>query len=510
MRNLIPFDFADLGPTECAWLLLAFGGLSVLAARERRGRAAAIVGGLMALGGIVRMLTIEAAPAWNWWVGPVLVAPLLGAGVVLLRRARRRLVVLAGGTWPLAGIWTGALVLVSLAAQPFDLDPLANAGEWLFLAFMGVTLASLVQRGGTLRTFLVSRGRMWWGALAFLLLCYVARPFGVTWVGGLFLAIVAWLIHAVAEQGAEMRRYVRRRLVGAPFTLLVLLVLSFVMMRLAPGGPFAKDKRVDPEVLKVLEAQYGYDRPLHVQFGRYMGKLLWHGDLGVSTKQKGRTVNEIIAHHAGASARLGLAAIVLALLIGLTSGLISGMRQNSIFDYASMTGAMIGLALPTFVVGPMLVLLFAMKLDCLRVSGWEDFPRDLILPAVTLSLPFAARIARLTRAGMLEIVNQDYIRTARAKGLSEPVIVLRHTLKGTLLPVISFLGPAIALLLTGSLVVETIFNVPGLGTEFVQSALNRDYSLAMGLVVMFGTLLVLFNLVVDIAYAFLDPRIRHA
>ncbi|MHC4136608.1 MAG: ABC transporter permease, partial [Planctomycetota bacterium] len=498
MRNLIPFDFADLGPAEFAWLLLAFGGLSLLAGGERRGRGAAMVGGLIALFGLVRRFTVEPTSAWTWWVGPILVAPALAAAVVLLGRAQPRLAMLVGGERRLAWGWTGALVLVSLLARPFDLHPLANAGEWLFLVFLGVALASLVQGGGSLRAFLMARGRMWWGALAFLLLCHFAGPFGVTWVGGFFLAILAWLVHAVAGQGDEMSRYVQRRLVGAPFTLLVLLVLSFVMIRQAPGGPFAKDKRVDPEVLKILERQYGFDQPLHVQFGRYMGKLLWHGDLGVSTKQKGRTVNEIIAHHAGASARLGLAAMALALLIGLTSGLVSGMRQNSIFDYTSMTGAMIGLALPTFVVGPMLVLLFSIKLGWFNVSGWEDFPRDLILPAITLSLPFAARIARLTRAGMLEIVNQDYIRTARAKGLSEPVIVIRHTLKGTLLPVVSFLGPAVTFLLTGSLVVETIFRVPGLGTEFVHSALNRDYSLAMGLVVMFGTLLVLFNLVVDI------------
>ena len=207
---------------------------------------------------------------------------------------------------------------------------------------------------------------------------------------------------------------------------------------------------------------------------------------------------------------LGLAALLLSLLIGISAGLISGLKQNSFFDYASMTGATIGLALPTFIVGPMLVLLFAMRLDWVNVTGWDVFPRDLILPAITLALPFAARVARLTRAGMLEVVNQDYIRTARAKGLSEPVIVMRHTLKGTLLPVVSYLGPAVSQMLVGSLVVETIFGVPGIGKEFVQSALNRDYGMALGLVLMFGTILIVMNLIVDIAYAFLDPRIRHA
>jgi len=508
VRNLIPFDFVDLGPVEFAWLLLVFGGLSLLAPEGRRVLQAVIVWGLMAAFGVVRWSTVPVTPAWTWWVGPVLVSPLLGAGVVLLGLARPWLVARFGAR-RLVRAWVAALVALSLLARPFGLHPLTNAAEWIFLAFLGTAAAALVERDGRLRAWLAGR-RLWWGAFAFLVLCYLARPFGVSWVGGLFIAIGVRLVYAVAEQGAEMQRYVRRRLVGAPFTLVVLLVLSFVMMRQAPGGPFAKDKRVDPEVLKVLEKQYDLDKPLIVQFRKYMFNLMWWGDLGVSTKQKGRTVNEIISNHAGASARLGLAAMVLALLIGLTSGLVSGMRQNSIFDYASMTGAMIGLALPTFVVGPMLVLVFSIKLGWSNVSGWEDFPRDLILPAITLSLPFAARIARLTRAGMLEIVNQDYIRTARAKGLSEPVIVIRHTLKGALLPVVSFLGPAVTILLVGSLVVETIFNVPGLGTEFVQSALNRDYSLTMGLVVMFGTLLVLFNLVVDIAYAFLDPRIRHA
>ncbi|MHC4971200.1 MAG: ABC transporter permease [Planctomycetota bacterium] len=508
MRNLIPFDFVDLGPAEFAWLLLAFGGLSLLAPTGRRVLQAAIVWGLMAAFGVVRWYTVPITAAWTWWVGPVLVSPLLGAGVILLGLARPWLVARVGAR-RLGRAWIAALVALSLLARPFGLHPLADAGEWMFLAFLGTAAAALVEREGRLRTWLAGR-RLWWSAFAFLVLCYVAGPFGVSWVGGLFIAIGVRLVYAVAEQGAEMQRYVRRRLAGAPFTLVVLLVLSFVMMRQAPGGPFAKDKRVDPEVLKILEKQYDLDKPLYVQFRKYMFNLMWWGDLGVSTKQKGRTVNEIIRNHAGASARLGLAAMVLALLIGLTSGLVSGMRQNSIFDYASMTGAMIGLALPTFVVGPMLVLVFSIKLGWFNVSGWEDFPLDLILPAITLSLPFAARIARLTRAGMLEIVNQDYIRTARAKGLSEPVIVIRHTLKGTLLPVVSFLGPAVSILLVGSLVVETIFNVPGLGTEFVQSALNRDYSLSMGLVVMFGTLLVLFNLVVDIAYAFLDPRIRHA
>jgi oligopeptide transport system permease protein len=379
--------------------------------------------------------------------------------------------------------------------------------EWAFLALVAFPLARPRWLGrrvaGPLRAWHLH-------VLAIAAASVAVRPFGAGWPAGLLALAFVAIVHAVLAQGPAMRRYVLRRLVGAPVVLLVLLVLSFVIIRAAPGGPFDKEKRIAPEIRELLNAQYGYDLPLHRQFWRYMGKLVLHGDLGPSTKQKGRTVNEIIRQHAGPSLRLGLAATALAILIGVTSGVVAGIRRNSIFDYASMTGATIGLALPTFVVGPLLVLVFSMKLGWFRVAGWEQFPRDLVLPAIALSLPFAARVARLSRAGMLEIVHQDYIRTARAKGLSETAIVVRHTLKGALLPVVTFLGPALALLLTGSLVVETIFGVPGLGVEFVQSALNRDYSLAMGLVVFFGALLIGFNLVVDIAYGFLDPRIRHA
>jgi oligopeptide transport system permease protein len=403
-----------------------------------------------------------------------------------------------------------------LIARPWGRAPLAELDEWLFLAGFGVVLCAFLAPDGAVRAFLARKlgpVRGWtWLAVAFLVLCVRAGPFGVGLVGTVLFVFVTWLIYAVLEQGREMRRYVARRLLGAPLILLLVAFLSFVIMRLAPGGPYDKEKAVAPEALEVLRKERGYDKPIPVQLGMWMGPLVWEGDLGTSTKQINKPVNRIIAYHAKPSAQLGLAAVSLALLIGITAGLVSGVRRNSIFDYASMAAAMLGLALPTFIVGPMLVLAFSLHLDWFNVAGWDlaNSPKDIVLPAITLALPFAARIARLTRAGMLEIVNQDYIRTARAKGLSEPVIVIRHTLKGTLLPVVSFLGPAVAQLLTGSLVVEKIFGVPGLGSEFVNSALNRDYELAMGLVVLFGSLLIAFNLIVDIAYAFLDPRIRHA
>jgi len=509
MGRLIPVDFTALGTAEWAWLVLALGGLSLALPQGRwRRRGAFWTALVLLLLAFVRLLVTEEGSTWVRW-GPVLVVPAAGAALVLLGALRPRLEKLARNRLWMP--WTAALVLLSLLARPFGV---ARAADWLFLALLGFFLVALSDRGGLAGRLcarrVAGRVRGWHvAAAAWLGLCGAVAPFGATWVTGLGVLFLLALVYAVLAQGPQMRRYVVRRLVGAPVVLVLLLALSFVMMRYAPGGPFTKEKSIAPEVIEVLRKQYGLDQPLHVQFGRYMANLLWQGDLGQSTKQIHRSVNQIIANHAGPSARLGLAAMVLALLVGVSAGLISGIRPNSFFDYASMTGAMIGLALPTFVVGPMLVLVFALKLPWFHVAGWEDFPRDLVLPAITLSLPFSARVARLTRAGMLEIVNQDYIRTARAKGLSERAIVLRHTLKGALLPVVSFLGPAVALLLTGSLVVETIFGVPGLGVEFVQSALNRDYSLAMGLVVLFGSLLIGFNLVVDIAYGFLDPRIRH-
>jgi oligopeptide transport system permease protein len=494
MRYLFPVEFGDLGAVESLWLFLA---LALLAPRAGRPvRSSLLVAALVAAVGLLRKAALpDDAGAWDRF-GPVLFAPAFAAAVVAAGRWRPR-----GRRADAAGV--GALVLLSLAGRPFSLHPVRDLAEWAFLAFFGLAAAWVAGPRPPPRA-------RWAVAGVFLVLCAWARPFGVGWAGAAALLAANALVHAVVAQGPQMTRYVLRRLAGAPVVLFVLLLLSFALMRLAPGSPFDKEKRVDPEQQKLQEARYGLDRPLPEQFRIYMVKLAWDGDLGISTKQKDRTVNEIIAHHSGPSVALGVAAIAIALLVGVTSGLVAGIRRNSIFDYASMTGAMLGLALPTFVVGPMLVLVFAMRLDWFHVSGWTDFPRDLVLPAITLSLPFLARIARLTRAGMLEVVNQDYVRTARAKGLSEPVIVFRHTLKGALLPVVSFLGPAVAQVLTGSLVVERIFGVPGLGMEFVQSAFNRDYGLAMGLVLLFGTLLIAFNLVVDVAYGFLDPRIRHA
>jgi oligopeptide transport system permease protein len=314
--------------------------------------------------------------------------------------------------------------------------------------------------------------------------------------------------------------------------LLILVTISFLLMRAAPGGPFDMDKQVDPDIKARMMQKYHLDKPLVVQYWRFLRDLspvhifddqggidVRPGfDLGPSFKNKSRSVNEIIWLKAPVSALLGLIAVLIALVLGIGAGVIAGVRQNSIFDHGSMTIAMVGLALPTFVVGPLLALSFGLWWKLLPVAGYAEeggffaglmAPQFLILPSVALALPFAARIARLTRAGMLEIVNQDYIRTAFAKGLREHVIVLRHALRGAMLPVVSFLGPAVAQILTGSLVVEQIFAIPGIGREFVTSATNRDYTMVMGTVILFGILLVAFNLIVDVIYGLLDPRIRY-
>jgi oligopeptide transport system permease protein len=372
-----------------------------------------------------------------------------------------------------------------------------------------------------------------------------------------------------------------------PLVLFVLITLTFVLIRQAPGGPFSSERQASPEVMANLNAKYGLDRPALEQFSRYLGfgvarddtstgwePLRWHlhgggglisGDLGPSFKFKDRSVNDILGAGIGKTAILGGVATVLALALGLTAGVIGAVRRNSFFDYGSMSVATFGMSVPNFVTGPVLVLLFALTWKLLPVSGFDvriawtplvvvaagyvawrvaewtrfGFGRTslgreagafwlfalvfattaavtllvksptLILPSVTLALPFASRIARLMRAGMLEVIGQDYVRTARAKGLAETTVVLRHALKGGILPVVSYLGPAVAGILTGSLVVERVFAVPGIGSEFVEAALSRDYLLVLGVVVLDGVLLVSFNLIVDVVYGFLDPRIRY-
>lgn len=304
-----------------------------------------------------------------------------------------------------------------------------------------------------------------------------------------------------------MGRFVIRRALGLIPTLLLIVTISFFVIRLAPGSPFADERAVAPEVLADLEAKYGFDKPLWTQYLLYLKNLL-RGDLGLSTKYPQRTVNEIIALGFPVTLTLGAVALVWALLLGITAGIIGAVRQNTIWDYGAMTAAMIGISVPTFVLGPLLVLIFSLSLYLFPPGGWGAW-QYVVLPGITLGTVRAAYIARLTRAGMLEVVRADFVRTARAKGLPERLIIWRHMLKGGLLPVITYLGPAIAFMLVGSVVVEKIFNTPGIGPYFVDAAFNRDYFLVMGIVVLESIFLLVMNLLVDIAYGFLDPRIRY-
>ena len=304
-----------------------------------------------------------------------------------------------------------------------------------------------------------------------------------------------------------MLGFVLRRSLGLIPTLLAIVVLSFLVIRLAPGSPFESERGIPPEVLVDLKAKYGFDRPLLEQLGRYLAGLA-RGDLGLSTKYPQRSVNEIIADGFPATLQLGAVALAWALLIGLGAGILGAVRQNSRWDYGLMALAMLGISVPTFVLGPLLVLIFALTFYALPPAGWGEL-RHVLLPGLTLGAYYAAYIARLTRAGMLEVVHADYVRLARAKGLSEPVIVARHMLRGGLLPVVTFLGPATANLLVGSVVVEKIFATPGIGPYFVDAAFNRDYFLVMGIVVLYSAFLLVMNLLVDVAYGLMDPRIRY-
>ncbi|HTP75333.1 MAG TPA: oligopeptide ABC transporter permease OppB [Rhizomicrobium sp.] len=314
-----------------------------------------------------------------------------------------------------------------------------------------------------------------------------------------------------------MLSYAIRRLLGAIPTLFIIITLAFFMMRLAPGGPFDSQRRLPPEIEHNIKAAYNLDKPVYQQYFIYLGKLA-HGDLGPSYKNKDFTVSEMISDGLPVSAKLGLSAILLAVLIGVTLGTVAALRQNKATDYTVMTAAMIGITIPTFVAAPILTLIFGVYgltvfgYDIsLPVGGWNGGAiRNMILPVIVLALPQIAVISRLTRGSMVEVLHSNYVRTARAKGLSSFQVVVRHALRAAILPLVSYLGPAIAGILTGSLVVEQIFGIPGIGRYFVQGALNRDYTLVMGVLIYYATFVILLNLLADILYAVLDPRVRYA
>lgn len=304
-----------------------------------------------------------------------------------------------------------------------------------------------------------------------------------------------------------MKRFLIRRLLWLPPTMLVIVTLSFFLVRLAPGGPFDAEKAVPPEVLADLEKKYALDRPLHQQYFHFLKNAV-RGDLGISMKYQNRTVNEIIADGFPATLAVGSVGLLWSLLVGISAGVIGAVRQNSAWDYGAMGFAMIGISIPSFVLGPLLALVFGLTFYLLPPAGWGTW-RHVLLPGLALGTVYAAYVARLTRGGLLEVVRQDFVRTARAKGLPERLVIWRHVLKGGLLPVVSYLGPMVAALFTGSVVVEKIFATPGTGSYFVDGANNRDLTLTLGMVVFYSAFLLTMNLIVDLCYGFLDPRVRH-
>ena len=304
-----------------------------------------------------------------------------------------------------------------------------------------------------------------------------------------------------------MLQFILKRLVIIIPMALIVVTLTWALIRSAPGNFYSTEKTLPPAIEKNIKEKYGLDKPLYVQYGKLMYNIL-RLDFGDSLKYEGQSVNEIIRRHLPYSATIGFFAYLLALAIGLVAGIIAALKQNSAFDYSSMALSMLGLSVPSFVLGPVLVLVFSLWLFWLPPARWGGIS-SIVLPVVTLGAIYAAYIARLTRAGMLEVLRSDYIRTARAKGLDERTVLLKHALRGGIIPVVSFTGPALASLLAGTVVVERVFAIPGLGNIFIQSVLNRDEPLILGIVAFLSIMIMVFNLLVDISYGYLDPRIRY-
>jgi oligopeptide transport system permease protein len=308
-----------------------------------------------------------------------------------------------------------------------------------------------------------------------------------------------------------MIRFTIRRFLSLIPTIFLIITFAFAIVRSAPGGPFSSERNTTPEILENLQKKYHMDESMPRQYVRYMGMVI-RGDLGPSFHYKDYTVNQLVKQALPASMLLGFMALAVAVLFGIGIGIISALKQNTWIDYSTMSLAVIGISVPLFVIGPLLKLYLSLKHDWLPTSGWLGERNGwvvLIMPVATLCLPYLASIARLTRASVLDVLRADFIRTARAKGLSETVVMLKHVLKGAMLPVVSFLGPTFALILTGTVVVETIFTIPGMGRFYVQAAFNRDYTLILGDVIVLSILMLFMNFLVDIIYGFLDPRISY-
>ncbi len=304
-----------------------------------------------------------------------------------------------------------------------------------------------------------------------------------------------------------MTTFVIRRFLSIIPTLFLVATLVFVFVRFAPGGPFTTERAYPPEVMKNIEKQYNLDQPIHMQYVTWLGNIVTKGSLGNSTKYANRTVEELIGITLPVSMELGALGMLLALAVGVPLGIIGAVRQNTWKDSLAMASAMLGISIPRFVLAPLLVLVFSLKLYWLPVARWETW-RHAVLPVFCAALPMAAYIARLSRAGMLEVIHSDFVRTARAKGLPERLVILRHALRGGMLPVVSFIGPGFAGLLVGSLVIEKIFDIPGMGRYLVEAVQNRDYNLVAGVALVYGSLLMVSNALVDVAYKLLDPRVE--
>ncbi|WP_114765395.1 oligopeptide ABC transporter permease OppB [Vibrio rhodolitus] len=306
-----------------------------------------------------------------------------------------------------------------------------------------------------------------------------------------------------------MLKFIAKRIFEAIPTMLVLITVSFFLMRFAPGNPFSSERPLPPEVMANIEAKYGLDKPVSEQYFTYLTNVI-QGDFGPSFKYLDYSVNELISVALPVSAKVGAIAFIFTVILGVTVGTIAALRQNTWVDYAVMSTAMLGVVLPSFVLAPALIYIFSLNLKWLPAGGWLDGSwQYLILPVIAMSLLYVATFARITRGSMIETLNSNFIRTARAKGLSYRYIIIKHALKPALLPVVSYMGPAFVGIITGSVVVETIFGLPGIGKLFVNAAFNRDYSLVMGVTILIGFLFILFNAIVDILLAMIDPKIRY-
>ncbi|KJF88018.1 oligopeptide ABC transporter permease OppB [Photobacterium phosphoreum] len=306
-----------------------------------------------------------------------------------------------------------------------------------------------------------------------------------------------------------MIKFIAKRILEAIPTLLVLITISFFLMRFAPGSPFTSDRPLPPEVLANIEAKYGLDKPVSEQYITYLGNIV-QGDFGPSFKYKDFTVNELVSKALPVSAKIGFFAFIFALVMGVTVGTIAALKQNTWLDYTIMSTAMAGVVMPSFILAPVLIYIFAINLQWLPAGGWQDGSfKFVILPMLGMALLYVATFARITRGSMIETLNSNFIRTARAKGLSYRHIILKHALRPALLPVVSYMGPAFVGIITGSVVIETIFGLPGIGKLFVNAAFNRDYSLVLGITILIGSLTIIFNAIVDIVLAMIDPKIRY-